>query len=146
MKSQLLVQLATISENASVRSALAELAKTEAQRKAEQAKFDNAMNHLSERLIAAAQHEPSVRRFQVYHTLGMQDMDDELYKKVNRSGKGNAYCAWRDKVMTEQDILTNMKGVFRKVYEACEKMGLEPKTSHWWDGAENDGFEIYITW
>ena len=140
----LLNKLAQISDNAELRRKMEEDELSEAQRNEELFILSVAMDGLSERLVQAARKEPEKRKYVVFNTRGYSSMDERLYTLSKSSG--NMYCAWRDKVITEKDILVYMKGAFRKIYEACEKMDLQPKVGYWWDGAENDGFEIYITW
>ena len=70
---------------------------------------------------------------------------DELYSMMKKSG--NYYCAWRDGIIKESDVIRCATGNFKRIYDYLKSQDLNPKIRHWMDnGGMDEGFEIVVNW
>jgi hypothetical protein len=86
--------------------------------------FKASIYNLEQRLIIAA--EQNIRKLTIAHfsisRSGIfQTVSNELISMIRKSG--NAYCAWRDKIITEKDVIKNMTGNLKRVYKYAESQG-----------------------
>lgn len=66
---------------------------------------------------------------------------------VHASGKGNMYCAWRDKVVSQKDVEKYMKGAFRRIMNELNRLELNPIIEFTTDGGGMwEGFGIVVKW
>lgn len=90
------------------------------------------------------------RKYSVFSTRSCSDeayFHKELYQMVRTSGKGNMYCACRDKVVSQKDVEKYMKGAFRRIMNELNRLELNPIIECTTDGGGMwEGFEIIVKW
>lgn len=110
--------------------------------------YQNIIRDLSSKLKKAAADGNTQFLVHYFSAFGFglnQTLSDEIKQKMR--GSGNYFCAWRDKKITEKDVIEHMVGNFKRVYEYLKENELEPKIQYWTDGGGMDeGFEIIIRW
>jgi hypothetical protein len=69
----------------------------------------------------------------------------ELYNIIKDSGCGNFNYAWRQGIITEQDVKKYMDGNLKRCFDYCVDAGYTVKIEYWQDGGGRDeGFEVVI--
>lgn len=108
-----------------------------------QKEFDLAVLSLDHRLLNAAQE--GKRRLVVAHfSAWTGSINPELHKK--KEGYGNYYCAW-NKAVFVSDVIANMQGSLKMVYDYLVSLSLNPKIEYWTDGGgQDEGFQLVIVW
>lgn len=84
----------------------------------------------------------SVGIFSIFGGGDFANITEELSKRI----KPNLSVAFGDTI-TNSDIVFNMRGNFKRVFDYCRVQGLDPNVKYWTDGGgEDEGFEIIIEW
>ncbi len=114
----------------------------------EERDFSGAMTGIEKRLEGEAMQ--GKRQYQVFLVKSWSDekyFHKELGEMMRKSGKGNMFCAWRDKVVSQADVEKYMKGAFRRIMEELKVKGLSPIVNCDTDGGGMwEGFEIVVKW
>lgn len=103
-----------------------------------------AISNLEQRLIDAA--TDGKRKLSVAHFSAFSggNISEGLHKK--RGSFGNYYVAW-NKAIFESDVIENMQGNLKRVFDYLKENNLNPKVNYWTDGGRQDeGFELVIVW
>lgn len=106
--------------------------------------YQDAIKNLEERLVTAA--TDGKRKLSVAHFSAFSgyNITDNLHKK--RGNHGNYYCAW-NKSIFESDVIENMSGNLKRVYDYLIENNLNPKIDYWTDGGgQDEGFELVVVW
>lgn len=106
--------------------------------------YQDAIFNLEERLVTAA--TEGKRKLCVAHFSAFSgyNISDELHKK--RGNHGNYYVAW-NKSIFESDVIENMSGNLKRVYDYLKENNLNPKIDYWTDGGgQDEGFELVVVW
>lgn len=105
-------------------------------------KFKDAIADLQPKLIKLA--EAGERRYVVYYTSDTFNEFTGLSKLIKECG--NYARAWNEKKITAEDVKKYMSdGVFKRVYDLCINMELNPKIDYWRDD-QYEGFQIIVEW
>jgi hypothetical protein len=111
-------------------------------------KFENeyqeVISNLEQRLRDAAtngQRKLAVAHFSAFSGGNVSNL---LHKK--RGNYGNYYVAW-SKTIFESDVIENMQGNLKRVYDYLKENNLNPKVYYWTDGGgQDEGFELVVAW
>lgn len=139
-----LSELAKIAENKHQRDKEAQLRREREQSEKFEQEYQKAISNLEQRLKDAA--TDGKRKLTVAHFSAFfgENISDRLHKK--RGSFGNYYVAW-NKSIFESDVIENMQGNLKRVFEYLKENNLNPKIDYWIDGGgQDEGFQLVVVW
>ena len=142
-----MIQLNELSKIASEKAERDKQDRLEQERKyneKQEKEYQKAIENLEQRLKNAAL--DGKKKLQIAHFSAFNggNISDRLHKK--RGDYGNYYVAW-NKVIFERDVIENMQGNLKRVYDYLQTNNLKPKVNYWTDGGGMDeGFELVVKW
>jgi Zn/Cd-binding protein ZinT len=142
-----MIQLNKLSKIASGKAERDEQERLEREREyneKQEKQYQEVIENLEQRLKNAAldgKNQLEVAHFSAF-TGG--NISDRLHKK--RGSYGNYYVAW-NKAIFESDVIENMQGNLKRVYDYLQSNNLNPIVNYWTDGGGMDeGFELVVEW
>lgn len=106
--------------------------------------YQDAIKNIEERLVATASEGKSKLSVAHFSAFSGYNISDNLHKKIGNHG--NYCCAW-NKSIFESDVIENMSGNLKRVYDYLIENNLNPKIDYWTDGGGLDeGFELVVVW
>lgn len=136
--------LTKITENKSQRDKEEQLRRERERTEKFEKEYQEAISNLEQRLKDAA--TDGKRKLSVSHFSAFSggNISDELHKK--RGSFGNYYVAW-NKAIFESDVIENMQGNLKRVFDYLKENNLNPKVDYWTDGGgQDEGFELVVVW
>lgn len=142
-----MIQLNELSKIASGKAERDEQERLERERKyneKQEKEYRDTIENLEQRLKNAALDGKNKLNIAHFSAFTGGNVSDNLYKK--RGSYGNYYVAW-NKAIFESDVIENMQGNLKRVYDYLQANNLKPKVNYWTDGGGMDeGFELVVEW
>jgi|AOAMet1_18_M0_10_1038524.scaffolds.fasta_scaffold13903_4 hypothetical protein len=142
-----MIQLNELSKIASGKAERDEQERLERERKyneKQEKEYREAIENLEQRLKNAALDGKNKLRIAHFSAFTGRNVSDRLHKK--RGSYGNYYVAWNKSVF-ESDVIENMQGNLKRVYDYLQANNLKPRVNYWTDGGGMDeGFELVVEW
>ena len=142
-----MIQLNELSKIASGKAERKEQERLERERKyneKQEKEYQDVIVNLEQRLKDAALDGKNKLRVAHFSAFNDGNVSDRLYKK--RGSYGNYYVAWNNTIF-ESDVIDNMQGNLKRVYDYLQTNNLNPKVNYWTDGCGMDeGFELVVEW
>lgn len=142
-----MIQLNELSKIASEKAKRDEQERLEGERKynvKQEKEYREAVENLEQRLKNAALDGKNKLRIVGFSAFDSENVSNRLHKK--RGSYENYYVAW-NKTIFESDVIENMQGNLKRIYDYLQANNLKPKVNYWTDGGGVDeGFELVVEW
>lgn len=106
--------------------------------------YQDVIRNLDRRLLSTALDGKRKLSVIEFSALSYENISKDLDKKMG--AYRNYYCAW-GKTVFESDVLENMTGNFKRIYDYLKENNLNPKIDYWTDGGGyEEGFKLVVEW